>query len=127
MITAENKKLIEDYLAFYNAFDIEGMKSLLHDDVQFKNMSGGKSTLLANGIGAFDAAAKQSAKFLTEREQTITSFEEDGDAINAYIDFRAVLAMDLPSGQKTGDTLNLKGISAFTIVDGKITTLTDKT
>jgi len=46
----EMKDIIEKYIQAYNSFDIDGMLSLMYDDVEFKNISGGNINLTTNGI-----------------------------------------------------------------------------
>jgi hypothetical protein len=50
MTSPDPKSLILDYISAYNHFDVEGMLSLMHSDVVFKNVSGGDVNAIATGI-----------------------------------------------------------------------------
>ena len=55
----EMKDIIDKYLKAYNLFDIDGMLACMHDDVEFKNISGGNINLTTNGIKELRSAAEQ--------------------------------------------------------------------
>ena len=46
----EMRSLIERYITAYNAFDVDGMLSAIHSDIDFQNISGGAITATASGI-----------------------------------------------------------------------------
>ena len=56
----DRKKMIQEYIAAYNAFDVKRMTALMHPDVKFINYSNGEQNLSTNGIAAFRQAAEQS-------------------------------------------------------------------
>ena len=39
----DKRSLIKRYLDAYNAFDIDGMMSVIHPDIEFKNVSRGSN------------------------------------------------------------------------------------
>lgn len=49
----EKHVLIDRYLAAYNAFDIDGMMEVIHSDIEFENISGGKGNATASGTVEF--------------------------------------------------------------------------
>ncbi|WP_324254097.1 hypothetical protein [Paenibacillus sp. 1001270B_150601_E10] len=53
MKNKEMESLIVIYLNAYNAFDIDGMTSVLHEDVVFRNISNGVMDTEAKGIDPF--------------------------------------------------------------------------
>jgi ketosteroid isomerase-like protein len=116
---------IEKFIFFYNAFDINGMLSLLHNDIVFQNISDGKVDTSTKGKTEFQKLAEQSAVLFKSRQQKITNcyFEEDKAVID--IDYEGIIAADLPNGLKAGHKLELKGKSAYTFKDGLILELTD--
>lgn len=124
-VTASKKATIEKYISAYNAFDIEGMLSFVHRDVEFKNVSGGGVNAEAYGIDEFRKLAEQSKQIFSSRNQIINFFEEEGDIVKVAIRFEAILAADLPRGGKVGDSLNLEGKSVFEFRDGKLWRITD--
>ena len=120
------RKLIDRYLAAYNAFDVDGMLAVLHPDVEFRNVSNGRETATAHGRNEFRALAKQAVKVFRSRKQTIREYYANGDRAWITVDYEGVLAKDLGPGLSAGDTLRLAGRSAFTFRDGAITELVDE-
>ena len=116
----EKRAAIERYLVAYNAFDIDGMMSVIHDDIHFKNVSSGEVNATASGADEFRTSAEQSRKLFSFRQQTMTSFDMKDDQVWIGIDYEGVLASDLPNGMKAGETLRLKGRTEFAFRDGKI-------
>ena len=123
----EDKKrsLIERYVATYNAFDIGGMMAVIHPDIEFKNVSGGKVTATAWDAKEFRRLAEQSKELFISRKQTIAGFKANDDQASIEVAYEGVLASDLPNGMKAGETLRLNGRSEFTFHDGKIYRITD--
>ena len=122
----DNKQsLIERYLEAYSTFDIEGMMSVIHPDIEFKNVTGGEVNATASGADEFRKLADQSKGMFSMRKQTITSFETKDDQAFIGIDYEGVLASDFPNGMKAGEILRLNGRSEFAFRDGKIYRITD--
>lgn len=122
----DNKQsLIKRYLEAYNVFDIEGMMSVIHPDIEFKNVTGGEVNATASGADEFRKLAEQSKGMFSMRKQTITSFETKDDQAFIGIDYEGVLASDFPNGMKAGEILRLNGRSEFAFRDGKIYRITD--
>ena len=122
----DNKQsLIKRYLEAYNAFDLEGMMSVIHPDIEFKNVNGGEVNATASGADEFRKLAEQSKGLFSMRKQTITSFETKDDQAFIGIDYEGVLASDFPNGMKAGEILRLNGRSEFAFRDGKIYRITD--
>lgn len=120
------KDLIDRYLAAYNSFDVDGMLSLLSQNVRFENYSGGQLTATTNGIDEFKQLAEQSKSLFSEREQRITSLEFRGDYAIATIAYRGKLAADIPNGPTAGTILDLQGKSEFSFSNGQITKIVDR-
>jgi ketosteroid isomerase-like protein len=125
MHTDEKRALLERYLDAYNSFDIERMMELIHQDIEFKNVSGGEVNASASGKTEFRELAEQSKRLFSSRKQTVTKFNLDGDGASLEIDYVGVLAANLPNGMKAGETLQLTGRSEFDFRDGKIYRITD--
>lgn len=125
MTETERKNLIENYVRAYNSFDIDEMLSGLHEEIVFKNISGGETTLELHGIEAFQGQARQVVNLFAEREQKITKFSCREEACEIEIDYSATLASDLPNSLKSGDKIDLKGKSIFHFADGKIVEIQD--
>ncbi len=98
MTEQEKKDLINNYIAAYNRFDVDGMLAFLHSDVAFLNISkGGAVTVESDGIDQFRELALQSASLFSKRQQSVTSFKEAADQAEIEVNFTCVLAMDLPT------------------------------
>jgi ketosteroid isomerase-like protein len=130
MDPSEQVALIKRYVAAYNAFDIDGMIASVHEEVAFRNISDGVVTHETRGVAAFRAQAAEGARIFSSREQTITGVSplaDDGEpGMAVEIDYRAVLASDLPNGMKAGDTIELTGRSEFRFRDGRIVSIVDR-
>lgn len=125
MTEHEMRKLIEQYLKAYNAFDIDGMMASVHPDVQFQNVSDGKVTVAAAGTEEFRQIAEQATALFASRCQTVTAFTINEAGASVDIAYEGVLAKDLPNGLKAGQMLKLNGRSQFEFKDGKISRLVD--
>lgn len=121
------KEIIENYVKSYNNFDVRGMIKDLDENVIFENITNNNLDLHIKGIGDFEQQATAAGEFFRTRNQTIESWQFDESKITIDIDYHAVLAMDLPNGLKSGDTLSLKGKSEFVIEKGKIKKIVDYT
>ncbi|WP_128546143.1 nuclear transport factor 2 family protein [Larkinella soli] len=117
--------LIETYIQAYNDRDVDRMVSTLHPRIEFKNSSGGVVTLSLQGLDAFRAQAEEAVRYFRQRRQTVTDLRIDGRQAEALIDYRAVLAVDLPNGLKAGDTLEVQGKTVFRFQDHRIVSIED--
>ena len=122
----KQQALIEAYIQAYNQFDVEGMTQNLHDQVVFQNVSQGEVDMNLEGKEAFQTQAEAAKAYFSERKQTITSWDFQDNQVTIDIDYVAILAMDFPNGMKAGDTLQMKGQSAFVFEGEKIIRITDK-
>ncbi|WP_256992329.1 nuclear transport factor 2 family protein [Paenibacillus sp. XY044] len=125
MFDQDAERIIRYYIEAYNAFDIEGMLSVLHPDIIFRNIVGNEVSVETRGLQPFRALAEKAAAMFSTRLQTILELREVNGRIEADIDYTGVLASDLPDGIKTGDTIRLQGRSVFTIRDGKLYLIED--
>jgi len=121
----QQQSVIEHYVNAYNNFDIDGMTRDLDENIVFENISNGQVELRTDGIEAFRQQAASAKQYFQEREQRISSWEFEIGSITVEIDYRAVLAIDLPNGLKAGDALELKGRSTFKFEGDKIIHLID--
>ena len=122
----DDERPIHAYIAAYNAFDIDGMLAQLAPAVRFENWSGGALTVQADGIGEFEALARHAATLFDQRAQRITSLRRTGTTIEADIAYRGRLAVDVPGGPAAGTVVELAGTSEFTIEDGRIAAIVDR-
>lgn len=118
--------VIEKYIDAYNNFDIEGMLSLLADDVVFENISNNTVTVSTAGVAEFRQLAEHAATLFSARRQTITACTITADTATVSIDYAATLAQDIAGGPKAGSELLLQGESEFVLRHGKICHLIDR-
>jgi ketosteroid isomerase-like protein len=125
MNVAKHKQLVQDYIEAYNSFDVEGMVRHLHEDVVFRNISGGEVDLTTTGKESFRQQAEQARQYFSQREQHITDWQVTDNRVEVLIDYTGVPAIDFPHGLKAGDTLQLQGKSVFEFADGQIVSIDD--
>ena len=118
--------IVRKFIAAYNSLNVEGMITYLHPEIEFKNISSGVVNAHTKGIEDFKELANNSIKIFKEREQSITSYKESDDAVNVEINFRGILATDLPNGLKSGETLIMNGKSKYVFKDNLIILLVDE-
>ncbi|BBB68739.1 hypothetical protein UNDYM_4486 [Undibacterium sp. YM2] len=119
-------ELIDTYLHAYNNFDIEGMLKLLHEEINFHNISGEEVTVSTAGKQEFFKLADMSRNFFSSREQVPLRRDVlDNGNVRLQISFNAVVGMDLPNGLKQGQQLQLQGVSEFAFEDKLIKSITD--
>lgn len=121
----DREKIIENYIAGYNQFDIDKMMADFDDKIVFENIQNAEVNMTLSGLKEFRNQAEEAKKYFSEREQTITLFSHSENQSEIDIDYRAVLAMDFPNGMQKGQELNLKGKSVFEFSNNKIIRLAD--
>ncbi|MBC8153662.1 MAG: nuclear transport factor 2 family protein [Bacteroidetes bacterium] len=119
------ESLIRQYIGAYNAMDVSAMLTLLHEVIVFENVSNISDTTVTSGMAEFETLARQSLGLFRRRTQTIRSLTLGERTAAAEIEFEGVLAVDLPSGQKTGEAIRLRGVTIFAFSDGKIARISD--
>jgi ketosteroid isomerase-like protein len=119
------RSLIENYIAAYNSFDIDGMMAVLHSDIEFKNVSSGEVNVTASGVKEFRQLAEYSKELFRSRRQTVISSWSNPDQTTIEVAFEGTLAFGLQNGMKAGETLRLNGRSEFTFRDEKICRIID--
>ncbi|RYU76417.1 nuclear transport factor 2 family protein [Hymenobacter persicinus] len=97
----------------------------LHEQVVFRNLSGGQVNLTTTGKEAFRRQAEQALPYFSRRQQRITRWQSGPDQVEVDIDYSAVAAQDLPNGLKAGEPLHLRGKSVFRFADGQISAIDD--
>lgn len=123
----EQQNIIDQYVTAYNNFDVDGMTKHLDEHIVFENISNGQVDLRTEGLEVFKQQAEAAKQYFREREQSIKSWSFEGRTVRIEIDYKAVLAVDLPNGLKADDVLELKGSSIFEFKDEKVVRLTDVT
>ncbi|WP_276355447.1 nuclear transport factor 2 family protein [Cohnella caldifontis] len=117
--------LIRNYIHAYNAFDVDGMTKLLHENIEFRNFSGGVLDTEIKGMDRFRALAERSAVIFSHRRQTMKRITLHDDQAEIEVDYEGTLATDLPNGLKAGETIKLQGKSVFRMKEGKLILIED--
>lgn len=120
------KNIVGQYINSYNNFNVEGMLLHLDENVVFQNISNEEITLETKGVAAFKNQAESAINYFSERKQTITAITLKENTVFAEIDYKGILAIDLPNGLKVGEELALKGTSEFTFENDKIVGIVDR-
>lgn len=119
------KEIIESYINAYNNFDIDAMLTNLSADITFKNTENGLVTLQTQGLEDFKQIASETSKYFTSRRQDVLDYDFTEDCAIVYINFEAVVAMDISEKLKEGDGFKLGGKTIFTFDDKKISIIED--
>ena len=118
--------IVKKFIRAYNSLNVEGMIIYLRPEIEFKNISSGVENAYTKGIEEFRELANKSIQMFEEREQKITSFTESNDVVNVEINFRGILAIDLPNGLKAGEILVMNGKSKYVFKDNLIKLIVDE-
>ncbi|MCR5887460.1 nuclear transport factor 2 family protein [Hymenobacter sp. J193] len=116
---------MQDYIEAYNRFDVDGMLRHLHENVVFRNISGGEVNLTTTGKESFRHQAEQARQYFSQREQRVTNWQVADHRMEVLIDYTGVAAIEFPNGLKPGDTLQLQGKTVFQFADGLISSIDD--
>jgi len=120
-----NRELIERYLGWYNAKDVEAMLDLFAEEAVFESVSNTTGVIRTTGREELRQLALTSVEYFEQRRQTPVAWVVDETHIAVEIEYWCRLAKDLPEGHKAGAEMRLRGASFFTIQDGRIAKLVD--
>lgn len=118
--------VVSNYIAAYNAMDVEGMLACLAETITFRNFSGRELTAEAANKQSFAEMARYGVTAFSERRQTVTNAITVDDTTVAEIDYSAVVAKDMPNGWTKGQVLSFAGASHFRVSHDKITLIVDQ-
>lgn len=119
------ERVIKNYIAGYNEFDIDKMLASCHENIVFENIHNGEITMCLKGLPALRKQAELSKTYFSARKQTIKSFKHYKENTEIEIDYHAVLAIDFPGGLKKGEIVYFSGKSIFVFENAMIVELTD--
>lgn len=124
-MTEANRELVERYLGYYNAKEVEAMLELFAEEAVFESVSNTTGVIRTAGKEELRRLAHTSAEYFAQRRQTPAAWVVDETHVAVEIDYWCQLAKDLPEGHRAGEEMRLRGASFFTIQDGRITRLVD--
>jgi hypothetical protein len=119
------RRIIENYVAAYNNFDVENMLRDMDERVVFRNISDGTVNMQTNGIDELRRQAEETKAIFSHREQKITNLIFGEAEAEAAISYHGTLAVDLPEGLKAGSEIALDGKSIFRFEGDKIIGIDD--
>ena len=119
------KRIIDEYINAFNKFDVANMVKDLHEDMEFKNITNGEVNAQLKGKSAFENQLKQGDNLFKKREMKIIDQKCENDIIENNVDFKGVLALDIPDGPKAGELIKIKNKSVFHFKNGKIILIED--
>lgn len=119
------KEAIQAYIEAYNSKNVEAMLALVDDEVIFENVSNSSGIITTKTKQDFEKLASQSLGYFIERKQVVRFSVMSVISAAVEIDYRAVLAQDLPNGMRAGQELQLRGVSIFEMKRGKFTRISD--
>jgi hypothetical protein len=119
-------EIVQKFIEAYNSLNVEKMITYLHPEIEFINISNGEENVHTKGINEFRELANKSLEIFREREQKIISYTELKDTVNVEINYHAIFAIDLPSGLKSGDNMDMKGKSRYVFNNDLISLLIDE-
>jgi hypothetical protein len=122
---AEKKQLIESYLIAYNRMDVDAMMRVFHDEVIFRNRSGGVVTLELKGKEALRQQAAMVVDYFETREQRVLGMAEENEEMVVRIAYSAVLKKEIPGVGGPGHLMRLEGKSVFRFREELISELED--
>ena len=121
----EMKQVVDQYVQAYNTFDIDGMLSLMHEDIIFKIISGIRTNLSTKGKSEFVEIAEQAKEIFSSRCQKIRNYFFDSNKAVVEMDFEGILKLDLDDSITSGERLIFRDKFVFKFKDGLIVSLVD--
>ena len=124
-MSSSNRELVERYLGYYNAKEVEAMLGLFAEDAAFESVSNTTGVIRTTGKEELRRLALMSVDCFEQRRQTPVAWVIDDTHAALEIDYWCRLTQDLPEGRKAGTEMKLRGASFFTVQNGRITRLVD--
>ncbi len=117
--------LVERYVDRYNSEDIDAMLDCVSDDVVFENISNTGQSIQLKGRDAMRQVAEASASAFKYRRQKIVSLMVNESSAAAEVSFNGIAAVNLPTGIRAGQSVDMRGATFFEFRDGKIARIAD--
>jgi hypothetical protein len=98
MTENEIKKLLDSFFDAYNHFDSEGVSSLLHQNIEYKAISGGELITTTFGIDEFCKSFENSKTQYRTRTISCRKITLDKSKATAFCDLKAVISLSNANG-----------------------------
>ncbi|MGZ7044241.1 MAG: nuclear transport factor 2 family protein [Methanobacterium sp.] len=119
------KKIVDQYYKSYNEFNIDGMIKNIHEDMVFKNIVNGEVNFELKGKEAFKNQIEEAFALFKNRKMKIVEQKFGDDIVENKIDFKGVLAVDIPDQFKKYDLIKVQSKVIFKFKNGKIISIED--
>ncbi|MGZ7050243.1 MAG: nuclear transport factor 2 family protein [Methanobacterium sp.] len=119
------KKIVDQYYKSYNKFNIDGMIKNIHEDMVFKNIVNGEVNFELKGKEAFKNQIEEAFALFKNRKMKIVEQKFGDDIVENKIDFKGVLAVDIPDQFKKYDLIKVQSKVIFKFKNGKIISIED--
>ncbi|MGZ7160741.1 MAG: nuclear transport factor 2 family protein [Methanobacterium sp.] len=119
------KKIVDQYYKSYNKFNIDGMIKNIHEDMVFKNIVNGEVNFELKGKEAFKNQIEEAFALFKNRKMKIVKQKFGDDIVENKIDFKGVLAVDIPDQFKKYDLIKVQSKVIFKFKNGKIISIED--
>ncbi len=117
--------VIAQYIACYNARDIDGMLEFVTEDVVFENISNTGQSMRLEGREAMRSVAELSGNAFSYRRQKLINMIALEDRAAAEVEFEGKAAVDLPNGTRAGETVRVRGASFFEFRGNRLSRIAD--
>ncbi|MGZ7134298.1 MAG: nuclear transport factor 2 family protein, partial [Methanobacterium sp.] len=112
------KKIVDQYYKSYNKFNIDGMIKNIHEDMVFKNIVNGEVNFELKGKEAFKNQIEEAFALFKNRKMKIVEQKFGDDIVENKIDFKGVLAVDIPDQFKKYDLIKVQSKVIFKFKNG---------
>ncbi|MGZ7120001.1 MAG: nuclear transport factor 2 family protein [Methanobacterium sp.] len=119
------KKIVDQYYKSYNKFNIDGMIKNIHEDMVFKNIVNGEVNFELKGKETFKKQIEEAFALFKNRKMKIVEQKFGDDIVENKIDFKGVLAVDIPDQFKKYDLIKVQSKVIFKFKNGKIISIED--
>ncbi|MGZ7208905.1 MAG: nuclear transport factor 2 family protein [Methanobacterium sp.] len=119
------KKIVDQYYKSYNEFNIDGMIKNIHEDMVFKNIVNGEVNFELKGKETFKKQIEEAFALFKNRKMKIVKQKFGDDIVENKIDFKGVLAVDIPDQFKKYDLIKVQSKVIFKFKNGKIISIED--
>ncbi|MGZ7069681.1 MAG: nuclear transport factor 2 family protein [Methanobacterium sp.] len=119
------KKIVDQYYKSYNEFNIDGMIKNIHEDMVFKNIVNGEVNFELKGKDTFKKQIEEAFALFKNRKMKIVEQKFGDDIVENKIDFKGVLAVDIPDQFKKYDLIKVQSKVIFKFKNGKIISIED--
>ncbi|MCX2745568.1 nuclear transport factor 2 family protein [Mangrovivirga sp. M17] len=126
MLTEKDKiRIIEEYIAGYNEYNIDKMLKSVSKDVHFMNITHDFITLNIHGKNDFRTIAEKSKEMFKSRKQEIDDVCFKEDTVEVDVNYSAIINLGMRNQLSADEKLIIRGKSLFKFNDNQIVEIQD--